>query len=140
MYWLTLAFRRYFDFRGRSRRKEFWMFVVATLLLVIVAGFVDGLLGYGSVQTAAGPGAYGVSARSEGPVSGLLMLALVIPSLTVAIRRLHDADHRGWWVLIGIVPLIGWIILLVFYCTEGTRASNRFGSDPKEEDVAEVFR
>jgi uncharacterized membrane protein YhaH (DUF805 family) len=81
-----------------------------------------------------------MSAHTGGSVlSGLASLALFLPSLAVAVRRLHDTDRTGWWVLIGLVPLIGWIIYLVFMCQRGTEGPNRFGADPLGPDVAAAF-
>ena len=64
-------------------------------------------------------------------IYGLVLLALLIPSVAVAIRRLHDTNRRGWWILIGLIPLIGQLVLFVFYLLDGTPGPNRFGPDPK---------
>jgi uncharacterized membrane protein YhaH (DUF805 family) len=74
---------------------------------------------------------------------GIFALAILIPSLAVQVRRLHDTDRSGWWILLGVVPIInyiGAIVLLVFYCLEGTRGPNRFGEDPKtHQNISDVF-
>ncbi|MCJ7997999.1 DUF805 domain-containing protein [Rhizobium cremeum] len=103
------AMRRYFDFAGRSTRSEFWLFTLALMILMVIAIAVDSAI------------------ESPGVLAGLVYVAHVIPSLSVTARRLHDIDRSGWWVLIGFVPLVGSIILLVFACTGGTDAPNRFG-------------
>jgi uncharacterized membrane protein YhaH (DUF805 family) len=72
-------------------------------------------------------------------LSSLGSLALFLPTLAVAVRRLHDTDRTGWWILIGLIPLIGWIIYLVFMCQRGTEGPNRFGEDPLGPDVAATF-
>ena len=131
MEWMILPLKRYVDFKGRSRRKEFWMFFLFTLIVSFAAGMIDVALGYGTATTYSGDGSVGASFNSSGPVGLLVMLMLFLPSLAVAVRRLHDTDRSGWWILIALIPLIGWIVLLVFYCTEGTRGDNRFGADPK---------
>ena len=63
-------------------------------------------------------------------VTGLFGLVTIIPNIAIAIRRLHDLDRTGWWILLGFIPLIGWIILLIWYVTKGTDGPNRFGPDP----------
>lgn len=103
--------RNYVGFEGRARRSEFWLFVLAVFIMQAIAGILDAVIGMG------------------------LFVALVgivhfVPSLAVAARRLHDTDRSGWWLLIGLIPLIGIIVLLVFYCLEGTKGPNRFGSEP----------
>lgn len=98
--------RNYVQFEGRASRSEYWWFALFTVL-------------------AAGP----VSILSEW-ASGVAALLLFLPSLAVAVRRLHDTDRSGWWLLIGLVPLVGTIVLLVFYLTRGTDGPNRFGPDP----------
>jgi uncharacterized membrane protein YhaH (DUF805 family) len=135
MEWMILPLKRYVDFKGRSRRKEYWMFVLFTIILCVAASFIDISLGYGSASTYSGDGSVGASFNANGPATVILMLALFLPGLAVTVRRLHDTDRSGWWILIGLVPLVGWIVLLVFYCTEGTRGDNRFGADPKGADA-----
>jgi len=141
MEWMILPLKRYFEFTGRSRRKEFWMFALFLFILGIVASIVDHILGYGAVTTTSGPGSFNFSYTSYGPLTIILLLGTIIPRIAVAIRRLHDTDRSGWWLLLILIPIIGWIILLVFYCTDGTHGPNRFGEDPKGpgEGVAEVF-
>jgi uncharacterized membrane protein YhaH (DUF805 family) len=139
MEWMILPLKRYFQFGGRSRRKEYWMFFLFTIILGVIAGIIDGLLGYGSARTFSGPNQFGASASSNGPVGILVSLGLLIPGIAVAFRRLHDTDRSAWWLLLILIPILGWIALLVFYCEDGTRGPNRFGPDPKGEDLAEVF-
>lgn len=64
-------------------------------------------------------------------VSFIYLLATLLPNLAVSIRRLHDTDRSGFWVLLNLIPVIGWIVLIIFYCKEGTSGTNRFGNDPK---------
>lgn len=113
------AFRRYADFSGRSRRREFWGFMLVYILGCIALAIADVALGLFS-------GDIGL-----GLLSGLFVLVLLVPSFAVTIRRLHDIDRSGWWYLVGFVPLVGGIVLLVFSLRDGTPGSNRFGENPK---------
>jgi uncharacterized membrane protein YhaH (DUF805 family) len=142
---MLLPLKRYAQFSGRSRRKEYWFFFLFLLIVSMVLMALDSMLGLGgSTSRDFERSATGVSASyysSAGILTGIFFLATFIPNLAVAIRRLHDIDKSGWWLLIGLVPLIGWIVLIVFYLTDGTRGPNRFGPDPKETpaDVAAPF-
>ena len=113
MNWYLGCWKKYAEFSGRARRKEFWMFVLFNFLASIAVGIVDGILG------------------TNGALGGLYSLAVLIPSLAVAARRLHDTDRSGWWQLIALIPLIGVIILLVFVCSDSKPGENRFGANPK---------
>lgn len=140
MEWMLLPLKRYAQFSGRSRRREYWMFMLFGLLLFIVTMILDSLLGFGTTTRYAEVGGTGVAAGFQstgGIITGLAMLALLLPSLAVGVRRLHDTDHAGWWILLGLLPLVGTIVLLVFFCLDGSRGTNRFGADPKEEPPAE---
>jgi uncharacterized membrane protein YhaH (DUF805 family) len=118
--WYLQALKKYAVFSGRSRRMEYWYFVLFNIIVSIVLGAIDGLLG----TLGSGTGV--------GLLSGLYGLAILIPSLAVTVRRLHDIDRSGWWILIALVPLIGTIVLLVFALLEGTPGTNRYGPNPKE--------
>ena len=91
MNWYLGCWKKYADFSGRARRQEFWMFVLFNCLASVALGVVDGILG------------------TKGGLGGLFSLAVLIPSLAVSVRRLHDTDRSGWWILVNIIPLIGWI-------------------------------
>jgi uncharacterized membrane protein YhaH (DUF805 family) len=104
------GFNNYVTFSGRAVRSEFWFWMLFAFIANIVAGIVDAILGLGVV--------------------GLLVsLALFLPGLAVSVRRLHDIDRTGWWVLIALT-IIGIILLIVWNCTKGTTGPNRFGADP----------
>jgi uncharacterized membrane protein YhaH (DUF805 family) len=123
---MTLPFMRYAEFSGRSQRKEYWMFLLFNILVVIALVFVGGILGLVTDDGDIGGGA----------VVALLIvyfLATFVPSLAVKVRRLHDQDRSGWFVLLGLVPF-GGIVLLIFMLIEGTPGPNRFGPDPKTEE------
>jgi uncharacterized membrane protein YhaH (DUF805 family) len=112
MHWYTDVLKKYTEFSGRARRQEYWMFFLFNFIISIVISIIDAVLGLGFL--------------------GLIyMLAVLLPSIAVAIRRLHDTDRSGWWFLIGFVPLIGGIWLLVLLVLEGTSGENQYGADPK---------
>jgi len=119
MGWYIEALKKYAVFGGRSRRKEYWYFVLFSLIVSLVLSAIDALLGTFSSST------------NVGLLSGIYGLAIIIPSIAVSVRRLHDIDRTGWWVLISLVPVIGTIVLLVFAVLEGTSGQNRFGPNPK---------
>ena len=120
MSWYLEALKKYAVFSGRARRTEFWYFVLFNIIVTIVLSVIDRLIGTFS------------GASNLGILSGIYSLAVLIPTLAVAVRRLHDIDRTGWWILIGLIPLIGTIVLLVFALTPGTPGSNRYGPDPKQ--------
>jgi uncharacterized membrane protein YhaH (DUF805 family) len=119
MNWYLDAWKNYFTFSGRSRRTAYWMFVLFNIIAIILANIIDNVLGL------AGPGGYG-------PISAIYGLAVFIPGLALAIRRLHDAGRTGWWMLIGFVPVIGLIVLIIFFVTDSQPGSNQYGPNPKE--------
>ena len=125
MNWYVKVLKQYVDFSGRARRREYWMFVLVNVVIVIVLSLLDTLLGTGGFRATSGGG------NSLGLLSGLYSLAVLLPTIAVTVRRLHDTDRTGWWILIGFIPIIGGIVLLVFYVLEGTRGPNRYGPDPK---------
>jgi uncharacterized membrane protein YhaH (DUF805 family) len=119
------CFRKYADFQGRARRAEYWWFVLFAIIGTVVALLVDALLG--AALTGGGMGL---------PVfQAAFSLGIFLPSLAVAIRRLHDTDRSGWWYLIVLVPLIGFIVLIIFFVQRGTEGPNRFGPDPLTGDT-----
>src|SRR3954447_6326717 len=107
MSWFIEALKKYAVFSGRSRRMEYWYFVLFVFIITAVLNTLDILIG---ANTRAGVGV----------LSGLFSLAVLIPSIAVSVRRLHDIDRTGWWVLISLVPLIGWIVSLVFHVQDST--------------------
>ncbi|MFY1670896.1 DUF805 domain-containing protein [Plantactinospora sp. WMMB334] len=112
---------QYVGFSGRARRAEYWWFFLFSLLVGIVTSILDSALGT-DFEGASGSG---------GLLNLIATLALVLPSLAVGVRRLHDTDRSGWWILIGLIPLVGAIVLLVFFVLDGTPGPNRFGPSPK---------
>ena len=120
MNWFLAALGKYADFSGRAQRAEYWYFVLFYLLIYLGLMIVDSLTGTFS------------ESMGLGLTSGLFTLAILLPSISVGVRRLHDTDRSGWWLLIGFIPLIGAIVLLVFAVQDGTPGVNRYGANPKE--------
>jgi uncharacterized membrane protein YhaH (DUF805 family) len=119
MSWFLAALKKYAVFEGRARRREYWFFVLFYIIIAVLLAFVDGMLGLGGSK--GGPGI----------LSGVFGLAMIVPSLAVAVRRLHDIGRTGWWVLIGLVPLVGAIVLLVFALMDSQPGQNDYGPNPK---------
>lgn len=124
--------RKFADFQGRARRSEYWLFYLFTFVLSLVLGFVGNM-----VMGAPDP---------SNPMAGggfilqmIATVALLIPSLAVGVRRLHDTDRSGWWLLIALVPLVGAIVLIIFFVLDGTPGANKFGADPKGRGAADTF-
>jgi uncharacterized membrane protein YhaH (DUF805 family) len=119
---LDVVKNKYAEFNGRARRNEYWMYVLFNILLTIVGYAIIGI---------------GVAAESMiiGVIGYIVLLiiglGLLIPSLAVAVRRLHDTNKSGWMLLLGLVPFVGFIILLIILATEGTKGPNNYGPDPK---------
>ena len=118
MNWYLEVLKKYAVFSGRARRKEYWMFTLFNLIIAFVLGFIDGITGM------ANEGGLGV-------LSIIYSLAVLIPGLAVAVRRLHDTSRSGWWLLISFVPLIGAIVLLVFLVQDSQQGENKHGPNPK---------
>ena len=118
MNWFLLALKRYAVFSGRSRRSEFWMFMLFYVAIVFVLAVVDLILG--KLNSKVGIGL----------ISGVVGAALIIPSVAVTARRLHDIGLSGWWQLITFIPF-GALILLALMIKDSTPASNKYGPNPK---------
>jgi uncharacterized membrane protein YhaH (DUF805 family) len=103
---------QYATFSGRARRSEYWWFFLAYFIASVVASIIDGILGVTVLGV-------------------ILALGLLIPSLAVGVRRLHDIGKSGWWLLIGLIPLVGAIVLLVFACQDSQPGTNQWGPSPK---------
>ena len=106
------CWKKYVTFSGRARRKEFWMFVLFNIIASCVASAIDKVLG-------------------TMMIGSLYSLAALLPGLAVCARRLHDTDRSGWWMLVGLIPVVGTIVLIVFACLDSTPGENRFGANPK---------
>ncbi|HSF78165.1 MAG TPA: DUF805 domain-containing protein [Steroidobacteraceae bacterium] len=119
MNWYLEALRKYAVFEGRARRMEYWMFVLINCLIVVVLSVVDTVVGLFSLG------------NSVGALTGLYWLVVLVPSVAVTVRRLHDTDRSGWWALLALLPVLGTIVLFVFCVLDGTPGPNRFGENPK---------
>ena len=125
--WYLAVLRKYAVFTGRARRKEYWMFFLVNLVISVVLGIFG---------IAAGLGIFGgmVGRAIDGAVTGITWfysLAILIPGIAVGVRRLHDTGRSGWWILIALVPVIGAIILIIFYVENGNPGHNKYGANPK---------
>lgn len=121
MEWYLKVLKQYSDFNGRARRKEYWMFTLFNVIFAVAAMVLDNVLGIA------------FESIGYGPIYGLYILAVLVPGLAVGVRRLHDIGKSGWWLLVGLIPLIGTIWLIILLATEGTRGDNEYGPNPKAE-------
>ncbi len=112
-YFMDAVTKHYFDFNGRARRAAFWNFVLVYIIIAVVLRIIQSVAHLGVMLTS------------------LLELALLLPNLGIAVRRLHDTNRSGWWILIALVPIVGIILLIVWYCAAGTTGANEYGPDPK---------
>ena len=120
MNWYLAVLKKYADFSGRARRMEYWIFTLVSLLVVLGLVILDATLGLD------------IGDEEEiGLLTMIYVLATLIPSIAVSVRRLHDSDRSGWWFLITFVPLIGDVVLLIFFVLDSTPGDNRFGPNPK---------
>ena len=108
---ISSAFSNYVNFSGRAIRSEYWFWVLFTSIGVVLGEIIDGVLGTTLIY----------------PIFGLVT---ILPSIAVGVRRLHDLDRSGWWLLLSFIPLVGAIVLIIWFCGRGTAGSNRFGPDP----------
>ncbi len=125
MNWYLKVLRQWSDFKGRARRKEYWMFALFNIIFLIIAAILDNV--------------FGLTFSREIPYGYIYLLyalIVIVPGLAVSVRRLHDISKSGWWYLIAFIPLIGAIWLLVLFVSDGTPGENQWGMNPKE--VAET--
>ncbi|HVN97837.1 MAG TPA: DUF805 domain-containing protein [Syntrophorhabdaceae bacterium] len=123
MKWYLKALKKYAVLNGRASRKEYWYFLLFSVIIWLILGLIDALTGNFGLRLEAGTGILEV----------IWEVVLIIPSWAVSVRRLHDTDHTGWWLAIGGVPIIGVIALnLVFMVKDGTPGWNQYGPDPKK--------
>ena len=118
MNWYIGAFKKFTVFSGRAHRPEYWYFVLFNILVNIACNIVDNVLGTFNPE-------YGF-----GPVGGFYMLVALMPGLAVTVRRLHDTGRSGWWILIGLVPFVGWLVMLAFMIFGSESGSNKYGTQP----------
>jgi uncharacterized membrane protein YhaH (DUF805 family) len=113
MNWYLDVLKKYAVFSGRARRTEYWMFLLVNLVIAFVLGIIEVMIGTGGILAA------------------IYSLAVLIPSIAVTVRRLHDTGRAGWWILIVLIPAIGAIVLLIFMVLDSQAGSNEYGPNPK---------
>ena len=123
MNWYLEVLKKYATFDGRSRRKEYWFFILFNVLISMALAFIDRLMG--NVDPETGLGLF----------SGIYALGVMIPGMAVSVRRLHDTGRSGWWLLINLVPVIGAIVFLYFMVLDSTPERNEYGPSPKSNEV-----
>ncbi len=111
-WYLKVLKEHYADFDGRARRTEFWMFALINFIVAIVLAFIGNMIHFTWIST-------------------IYSLAVLVPSIAVTVRRLHDIGKSGWWWLIVLVPFVGFIVLLVFAVMDSQPGSNQYGANPK---------
>ncbi|MBL4606269.1 MAG: DUF805 domain-containing protein [Pseudomonadales bacterium] len=119
MNWYIEVLKKYAVFSGRSQRKEYWYFLLFNLIALILFVSIDAAIGTFNVET------------GTGIISTIYMLAVLLPYFGVGIRRLHDTNRSGWWLLIGFIPIVGPIVLIVFFCLDSDPDENKYGENPK---------
>jgi uncharacterized membrane protein YhaH (DUF805 family) len=110
MKWYIEVLKKYIVFEGRARRQEYWVFVLINFVISVILA----LLSFGALETLYG-------------------LAVFLPSIAVSFRRLHDTDRSGWWLLLGLIPLLGALVLIYFFVQDSTPGTNQYGSNPKSD-------
>ncbi len=115
MHWYFEVLQKYTQFTGRARRSEYWYFVLGNVVVGFVLSIVDAMIR---------------KLTGMGPLGLIYGLAVLVPGIAVSIRRLHDTDRSGWWLLLGLVPLVG-LVLIVFLVEDGKDSTNRYGQNPK---------
>lgn len=119
MNWYIEVLKKYAVFNGRARRKEYWYYYLFYMLIYIVLIIIDVVAGTFSAEA------------GMGLLSGIYTLAVLIPSIAVGVRRLHDTNRSGWWLFIGLIPIIGAIVLIVFLASDSKPEENQYGPNPK---------
>ena len=123
------GYRNYVRFQGRSSRSEYWWWALYQLVVNVVIGLI---FGGGTAETGAGSVSF---VYQGGIVANLWALAHLLPGLSVGVRRLYDINRSGWWLLIGLIPFLGALVLFIFYLLDGTPGPNTYGPDPKGRGV-----
>ena len=118
MYWYIKVWKNFAVFDGRARRKEYWMFFLINVLISFALGFFDGFTGMYNDEL------------GLGVISGIYSLAILVPSIAVGVRRLHDTGKSGWWFLTFLIPVIGIVAWIILLATPGDEGSNKYGEDP----------
>lgn len=114
MNWYLNVLKNYAVIDGRARRTEYWMFALINFIVIFILSIIDAMIFREGVQV----------------LMWVYQLAVLVPAIAVAIRRLHDIDKSGYWYLLIFIPILGWLVLLFFACTPGTSGQNTYGPDP----------
>ena len=127
-WWKKVVFKNYANFKGRARRSEYWYFVLFNIILFVPL-YILAIIGADDETT-------------DVSMIGVLLLAIgflgmIVPWLAVVVRRLHDLNRSGWYYFVRLIPLVGPIMILVWFCTEGDRFTNNYGDDPKDPGTPE---
>ena len=117
--WVEQVLRNYAQFNGRSRRKEYWYFMLFYYCVVFAFSLLS-VLTFGWI------------------LLQLFLMAMLIPSLAVTVRRLHDVGKSGAWILVGLVPIFGWVVMVIWLCQDSQPGSNRYGANPVQQKVCDV--
>ena len=112
-----VVMNKYALFSGRASRPEFWYFTLVNFIVSVILGIIDSILGTNS--------------SGAGLLGGLYSLAVLLPGIGVGIRRLHDTNRSGWWLLLLLIPVLGWIALIVFWVQDSDAGDNQYGPNPK---------
>jgi|SRR3954449_4327193 len=113
---ISACFTNYFDFKTRASRSEYWYFALFMVIAGVASAIID-LIVFGAKE-------------NIGPINGVFSLATIIPSISVSVRRLHDIGRTGWFLLLGLIPIVGWIVLIYWACQPSTPAPNQYGPSP----------
>ena len=120
MNWYIHVLKNYAVFKGRAQRQEYWYFFLFNIIISIALSMLDSALG--------NPGA----GEGVGVIGSVYSLAVLIPSIAVGVRRLHDTGRTGWWMFIGLIPLVGILVLLYFFVQDSQHEANEYGPNPKD--------
>jgi uncharacterized membrane protein YhaH (DUF805 family) len=113
VHWYIDVLKKYAVFSGRAQRAEYWYFFLFNIIVAVVLAALDQMLGFGNI------------------LSGIYTLAVLLPGIGVGVRRLHDIGRSGWWLLIGLIPVIGFIVLIIWYVKDSDPGENQYGPNPK---------
>jgi uncharacterized membrane protein YhaH (DUF805 family) len=131
MNWYIKVLKKYAVFSGRARRKEYWWFFLFNFIFILVLDGIDLFIIAPHIHGLILPIVYRITIISS--LTVIYELAVIVPSIAVGVRRLHDTNRSGWWYFIGLVPLVGSIILIIFYAMDSQPGDNRYGPNPKTE-------
>lgn len=116
MNWFLKALKQYTNFDGRAKRKEFWMFILFSIIFFIGAMIINEIMG----------------------VKVLYFLCLIIPGIAISVRRLHDIGKSGWMLLINLIPVVGWVLFIIFMASKGNQRKNSYGQNPDELTINKI--